>query len=517
LRGAAVSSIASSPAGVVILGDDRATGALAAWTSSDGSGWVRNWLPAASFGGGTPDVLVGARFGYLALGWRTDQVPGALVEGIALPRSLWSSVDGIAWAPASTTGLPDGEIAALVSGPAGVAALITLDGSRSAVAVTTDGRTWQGAVLPVGAVPFSDGLVPTHEGFALIGSIEGHDPQGEVSDTPGAWRSPDGLSWTPDADLASQLAARGNGIDEWQLAPGGTVGWSSVGGSGPVLLTAAGLDETAAPDDASWPGLAAASPAGLVWILGVDVAATCVSAWQDVDDRWRPLEGTSPDPTCLDGATPNVFASAALPDGMVLVGRVGSSDDRAAWLVRDTGRPPTGAAADGGPSIPPATSIPDPLAIEIARPASCPAMPTTIGAVIDLEPAAAVGCFGDTTMSFRAWVRDPGEGYGGTCGSFTPDWIRECVLPDYLLTPGPPPPTDTFAEFHAMRSRGATGDLKGVGRWVRVEGHYDDPAAPTCRAGSSGSADGIEPAVPPGLIVAECRLVFVVTHIRTVK
>ena len=182
-----------------------------------------------------------------------------------------------------------------------------------------------------------------------------------------------------------------------------------------MLLTSSGLREIAPPETATWPGHAVAGPAGFVWVLGADRSARCVSAWQYDGGRWRPLDGTTPDQSCVDGATPNVLASAALPDGMVLVGMASSSDDRVAWLVRDAGRRPTGTAVGGEPTQPPADAIPDPLAISIATPASCPALPTTIAAVFDLEPAAAVGCFGDHTMSFRAWVRDPGEGYGGTC------------------------------------------------------------------------------------------------------
>ena len=109
----------------------------------------------------------------------------------------------------------------------------------------------------------------------------------------------------------------------------------------------------------------------------------------------------------------------------------------------------------------------------------------------------------------------PGEGYGGTCGAFTPAWIRECVLPDYLLAAGPPGAQADTVTLHAMRSPVATGDLKGVGRWVHLQGHYDDPAAPSCRATGTGMI-GFEPHPPSAEIVSACRLVFVVTDIRTV-
>ena len=73
-----------------------ADGGLIAWTSADGDGWVRHWLPGATFGGGTPDQIVGGRFGYLALGWTTDPATRPMKEGLSFPRALWSSNDGAA-------------------------------------------------------------------------------------------------------------------------------------------------------------------------------------------------------------------------------------------------------------------------------------------------------------------------------------------------------------------------------------------------------------------------------------
>ena len=169
LRGAAVGSLASGRSGVVMLGNDRATGALISWTSADGGEWDRHWLPGSTFGGGTPDLLVGGSFGYLALGWRIAPVTRPMVEGIAFPRDLWTSVDGVNWALAPADGLPHGEITALVSGPSGVAALIEGSPERehSTVAVTHDGRAWQTAAIPAGASPWSDGLVVLPHGFLL--------------------------------------------------------------------------------------------------------------------------------------------------------------------------------------------------------------------------------------------------------------------------------------------------------------------------------------------------------------
>lgn len=520
LRGAAVASIASGPAGIVVLGDDRATGALISWTSGDGDGWVRHWLPATTFGGGTPDRLVGGSFGYLALGWTTGSAAHGMVEGIQFPRALWSSVDGVTWARGSVVGLPSGEISSLASGPAGVAALVSSGSDQRVVAaVTTDGERWQAATMPADAIPRQDGLVATPDGFVMLGVTDKGNSGGGTVATDAAWRSSDGLDWTADADLAKQLHDRENSIDSWQLSPWGAVGWSSyAAGSGAVLLTAQGIQEILAPDTGSWAGQVVAGPAGLVWTLGADRSASCVSAWRLVDDGWTPLASTKPDMACLNAAGPYLLGSAPVPGGMVVLGMLGTERDRVAWLIRAPGRPPTGTTAGGPIATPPTDAIPDPLAVTIDKPATCPPMPTTIESLLDATPAVAVGCFGDATMTLRAWVRDPGEGYGGTCGAFTPTWIKECVLPDYLLTPSVIGATSSDAPtLHAMRSPVATGDLSGYSRWVTIQGHYDDPVSPSCRAGSADGTIGLETELPRALVVSACRMVFVVTGIRTTK
>ena len=370
--------------------------------------------------------------------------------------------------------------------------------------------------MPAGASPYSDGLAATTDGFLLLGSIDELDATGGTVTMDAAWRSADGLGWTPDPELAKQLRERGNSIDSWQLSPWGAVGWSpSTAGVGPAILTSGGLRQVAVPDTGSWAGQVVAGPAGLVWTLGADRSATCVSAWRFVDDGWTPLAGTKPDMTCLDPAGPSLLGSAAVPDGMVVIGMLGADRDRVAWLIRAPGRPPTGTALGGPIATPPNDSIPDPLAVTIDRPASCPTLPTTIKAVLGVVPAVAAGCFGDAKIAFRAWVHDPGEGYGGTCGAFAPAWIRECVLPDYLLTAGPTGPANgDTPTLHAMRSPGAKGTLTGYGRWVRVQGHYDDPVSPSCRAGGVDGTIGFEMELPPALVVSACRLVFVVSDVR---
>jgi len=67
-----------------------------------------------------------------------------------------------------------------------------------------------------------------------------------------------------------------------------------------------------------------------------------------------------------------------------------------------------------------------------------------------------------------------------------------------------------------MRSPAATGSTKGVGRWVRITGHYDDAVSPSCRGTGDHGTVGLEPEIPRAVAVLGCRLVFVVTDVRNV-
>jgi hypothetical protein len=508
LRGAAIASLAAGRSGFVVLGTDRESGGLLSWTSADGDGWVRHWLPGESFGGGSPDRVVGGDFGYLAVGWRLD--------GSTFSRALWASPDGVSWSPAPTDGLPPGDVAGLAAGPAGIVVLIERGERDTLIAASNDGRRWQLGEAPPGlTVHNPDDLAALPDGFLLVGSIDSLDASGVINSEHGAWRSADGLTWTADDRLATQLRDRDNSIEGWVLSPFGPVTWD-ITMSGLALLSNDGLEEVPAPPDAY--GHLVGGPAGLLWVQGADRAGACSAAWQLIDDQWRALAGTGQGQACVDDAGPIVLGQAATPEAILILAIVGTEIDRVAWLVRSPGYAPSGIGVGGPVPTAPPEAIPDPLAVGIDRPAECPSIPTTIEALRELGPETAVACFGDRALEFRAWVVDPGEGYGGTCDAFTPSWMRDCVLPDYLLSTSAPGVSSEIVELlHAMRSPAATGDLVGVGRWVGVTGHYDDPISPSCRyAGYDGSID-LEPELPRAMAVLACRLQFVVTDLRTTR
>jgi len=206
LRGAAIASLAAGRLGFVVLGTDRDSGGLLSWTSPDGDGWVRHWLPGESFGGGSPDRVVGGDFGYLAAGWRLD--------GSTFSRALWASPDGVSWSPAPTEGLPPGDVAGLAAGPAGIVVLIERGERDTLIAASNDGRRWQLGESPPGlTVHHPDDLVALRDGFLLVGSIQSLDASGVIQSERGAWRSADGLTWMRSPAATGDLAGDGRWVE----------------------------------------------------------------------------------------------------------------------------------------------------------------------------------------------------------------------------------------------------------------------------------------------------------------
>ena len=169
------------------------------------------------------------------------------------------------------------------------------------------------------------------------------------------------------------------------------------------------------------------------------------------------------------------------------------------------------------------SAVPTPPTGAFPTPPDCPKGEATIETIVRLSGRDRLACFGSRPLTFRAWVVDPGEGYGGTCAPMTPRWLQVCVLPDWWLAERPTANAGPEEERHvidpptlldALKSPDATGDLKGVGRWVEVTGHFDDPAAATCRPVGGPAGIG-QP--PMASFVLQCREQFAVTRIETTR
>jgi len=134
------------------------TGPLHAWTSSDGRTWTAR--PG-------PDVDL-ARTGFTVDTFDLLKVSSTALLLIADgPTPSFVSVDGIVWTRASNSGLPKPRSRRIEAFGAG---FLAVDGS--AIASSSDGRTWKTQALPT---PCSaDGIVIGRDGLIGMGSDEGN-------------------------------------------------------------------------------------------------------------------------------------------------------------------------------------------------------------------------------------------------------------------------------------------------------------------------------------------------------
>lgn len=117
---------------------------------------------------------------------------------------------------------------------------------------------------------------------------------------------------------------------------------------------------------------------------------------------------------------------------------------------------------------------------------------------------AALECYGDRTLRFTAWVRDPGvTGWLYPFG-LAPRWFWSADGLFVSVAAERPPGVTPLVALAVPPELGDV-QAKHVGHWVRVTGHFDDPAAQACvPTGDPGVAPTADEAV------AICRSTFVV-------
>jgi hypothetical protein len=171
--------------------------------------------------------------------------------------------------------------------------------------------------------------------------------------------------------------------------------------------------------------------------------------------------------------------------------------------------------SDVGRSSPPPTLVatpspsPTPIVVPSASlPAGCVNPPADITALIDqqIDPDAdPVACYGDAPLTLEAnWV---GGGVADCPSAPEPAWLACSSFS--LRAVG-----DTRkvgAPELSVAIQPTIGSLPDVGTDVRVTGHYDDPAAQTCRETALGG--GAETLAPAAEMIDRCRRAFVITEV----
>ena len=444
-----------------------------------------------------PRAVVAGGPGFVALAWEIG-------SDLGTNTVVWTSVDGVAW-----TRDADAESGHFATERVGIAAtsssvVITTccDTSgkfgRPTLWTTTDGLSWAPTTLPTADNAGPIHLAATATGYLVVSLVA--DPSGVEGMALASWRSSDGRAWQRDEVLETNLRGQMAGIDDVSAAGDGFL---IADDSGAFFTVGADGSVTRIDPPAAYVGLVG-GPAGALWLGAPDIGV-CLSAFSSREGVAEAI------PEDAGGCAISNEAGVTVPVAggwLVVAPRQAEPGADVVWAILPSGSTTAGQPPEGPAPAPPSSAIPalptGPLTARVA----CPVGPVTVAKLIALSGNDRAACFHSRDLTFRAWVVDPGEGLGGTCPAVVPTWLLDCVLPTWLLAPS----KASDQTLHALKHPGATGALKGVGRWVDVTGHFDDPAATTCRLEPGPAVVGFPPVA---WYVLACREEFVVTNIET--
>ncbi len=456
--------------------------------SEDGITWRRAAMPEPALG----ELAAGnALVAWGPAGWLL-----AITNPEAPTASFWQSPDGISWT--SLAGPEYLRPNALVGGPAGylmdanslvpcaVDQTESLCDGPARRLLSPDGQSWQEADVP-------------DNGEATLGDVS-------VGST--------FLEWRATSDRTTIFAS-----------PNGRV-WRQVGGNlpnsandAPLIATVGGQIVTVLTDYATGDQT--------VWRGSLPLASL---SWERQSGAESTLAGVAITNIASDGsvlillghdwadATPRLFSSTdgrtftAISIAEAFAGAgpsrlVGGARGFAAVGSRYT-------AADENPVL---WSAPDgidwrtesqPVLGIVDSPivGACPPLPASMVDWLLVPTSTAVACFGTAEITFTAWRTDA-EGCGGFFpGSFEPDWLaRPYAGIPLVLTPFETP----YGGCGSAVPRPTLTSLPPTQHWIRITGHYDDPAAETCRWIPERPYAGVY--VSPGYFPWTCRSKFVAT------
>lgn len=212
-------------------------------------------------------------------------------------------------------------------------------------------------------------------------------------------------------------------------------------------------------------------------------------------------------------------ATAVLVAGCLGASSPGPSPSRSPSGVSAV--PTSTPVASTGPSpatAPIPTRTPNPTAPSPVTGKRC-APPATVQVLGGWTPAwplhLLADCFGNRDLEVTGYLA-PASGIGGLGNGVVPAWLGEWSgLPDVLwLKPHPADGCSAADDciWMFLFAPNAPAVPLTPDRWVTLTGHFDDPAALTCRATGTGP----DAVTSDAEAIVQCREHFVMTKIRTV-
>jgi hypothetical protein len=306
------------------------------WFSGDGRDWQRVPGAEAVFVGADVVWLVGAPGGFVAAGMARPTSSGSAPaptrpEGIqgrvcgvgwwsGGPCRLWFSADGLSWRELSTGSLfVNADVVDVAAGPKGVVAIgfgTEYSPGPAHVWYSADGSSWKAVALPVTMQSAGiEGVAAGPNGFEIVGMPEATDVINSI--LPGAWSSPDGLTWTRATMATDYQRDQTKWLESVFI---GRDGMAAVDGHG---YESAGVQWQSA-DGRTWqwslPGVAPLISDG-ARIIGqrfADAGFTVSQSFDGID--WTPLPVVPVDVVPADQVGPSCQILAISPTGLLIGG-----------------------------------------------------------------------------------------------------------------------------------------------------------------------------------------------------
>jgi len=485
--GGNVAGLAASPHGFVVWGytssrtNKPAEPFLAG--SSDGHSWRS--VDYGPFSNASIRSVTFGPAGWLALG-------SAQSRGVQTGLWLWTSVDGRSWRtlgslPVNAT---DRDASLLASGSG---YLLLLGGYRSQALEawhSADGVSWAKGQVPEGSGLSMQHVVATRSGFYAWPDLSANNPP------PKAGYSADGQSWiqvdAPPMTGEGRIVSFDDGLLAVDSSPvtGAPRAWRGSFSNGRINWTAqpGGLPHTL--------GFASlASDGGTAVLFGWDRLTDAPKAWSLGGSGWQ----ETPLPVgVFGGLVPTTTVGS--PAGFVAVGSQLNlrADNPTLWA----GTPRGAWSREASQVIAPIGERTD---------LRCPSKPTDAVSFATLDAPTAVICFGDSPLSFRAYVGRCEGCNGGGGDVYTPAWLADPSQNQIFLSPIKI--SDNWF-FGARRAESLADDPAWLDHWVELTGHFDDPASGTCHW--APDPHGAQAIFSAQQTINSCRQQFVVTRVRVV-